>query len=115
MRRWIFFAFLLDGTSLGLGVSTGCSRSLPDDFVLPFTERPVNSYGQSGMRRSRSPDAVCRTRSPEAELRLVSSEASSADSQITSSLVTLGATIGTNLSGLQRIMLPFFKHVGDRC
>ena len=112
--RFFVFAFLLEGTSLGLGVSTGCSRSLLDDFVLPFTKRSVNSYNQSGMRRSRSHDAVCRTRSPEAELRLVSGEAS-ADSEMSSSLVTLGATIGTNLSGLQGLMLPFFKQVGDRC
>ena len=79
---------LLKGSGFG-GVSGGCSGSLPDDFEFLSTKPAWNSFGHSTMSRNRSSDAVCRTGSPEAELLLVSADLS-ADTEITSSLVTPG-------------------------
>ena len=66
------------------------------------------SLNLSTMSRNLLPCAVCRTRSPEAELLPAGP---SADTEMISSMLTPGATIGTNLPDLQEHVFAILGHV----
>ena len=87
----------------GMGISGGCSRSLPDDFEFLSTEPSAHAFNHSSMSHNRSPDAISRNRSPDAEFLFVPAEPCT-DTGVTSSLVTPGATVGTKVSDLPHLL-----------